>query len=359
MDSNYFKCIFSAFNTTMTPKENIYVNQLQEAVSAILNNSLSPASERHLLSAAHALATNILRIKFSQSPSIKQHLGLNEHDLGYDCIAELFERDSRNQLIHFRTYFSNFDCASMSGKEILVHFRRLVSSAVNQNLMHVYRDFDPSLGKILRNIKLSITAHKAFQELERFDETCIAPIDAVLNEHLPTIDQSILFDLLTSHVRGDEFVPELMSIYSRIIREQMEFNRVVPLLTVALVFRSLFITKQHPVSNGHDHGSNSFEIEELINKNIAHVKATILSHNHHGSTSPEMIDRYFSAIRGMILSKMNASDYGADSLFKGLQLYCATLGTDEYQKIHRTKIEYYYRLCREAIAMEILERKTL
>ncbi|MDP1675500.1 MAG: hypothetical protein Q8L88_01450 [Bacteroidota bacterium] len=339
--------------------ENRYLCQLREAIVSLLKDSLSTHQEKHLLTSAHALATNILRIKFSQSPSIKNHLGLNEHDLGYDCIAELFERDSKNQLIHFKTYFSNFDFNALLEKEILFHFRRLVSSAVNQNLMHVYRDFDPSLGKIIRNIKLSVTAHKAFLDIDRFDEACIAPIDITLNEHLQTIDQSALFDLLSSYVRGDEFVPELLSIYSRIIREQNDYSKIVPLLTVALVFRTLFIVKQRHAPITTEQSSNNFEVTEVIQKNILDVKTTILSHNHHGTTSSEIIEKYFQTIQNLFLSKINASDNSSDSLFKGLQQQIAHLDSIEYRKNHRTKIEYYYRLCREAIATELLERKNL
>lgn len=337
--------------------ENKYLKELSEAISAVLKDSLSISQEKQLLTSAHSLATNILRIKFSQTPSIKYHLGLNERDLGYDCIAELFERDSKGQLIHFRTYFSNFDFYVLTEKEILLHFRRLVSSAVNQNLMHVYRDFDPSLGKIIRNIKLAINAHKTFVEIDRFDETCIAPIDATLDEHLQTIDQSTLFDLLSSQVRGDEFVPELLSTYSRTIREQTVYNKIVPLLTIALVFRSLFIVKQNDSSLSNDQSSNSFEIEELIQKNIARVRTTILSHNHHETTSNDMIQTYFQTIQNLFLSKINASGNSSDSLFKGLQQHLVHLDIVEYQKNHRTKIEYYYRLCREAIASELVERK--
>ncbi|MEW5799213.1 MAG: hypothetical protein AB1728_09425 [Bacteroidota bacterium] len=290
-----------------------------------------------------------------QTPSIKHHLGLNENDLGYDCIAELFERDAANQLIHFKTYFSNFDFASLTEKEILLHFRRLISSAVNQNLMHVYRDFDPSLGKIIRNIKLAISAHKTFVEVDRFDEACIAPIHCNLYEHLPTADQEFLFMLLQSHVRGDEFVPELLSIFSRYIREQEEYSKIVPLISVALTFRALLAAKQEYQTSTTSNAVNIFESTEIIQKVTGQIKSTILLRtNGKENTTPDAVDAYFKTIHSVLLAKMNETNGSADSLFEGLKEHLKHLTAQEYRKCHRTKLEYYYKLCREAIAAELL-----
>ncbi len=336
-----------------------YYRDLRIAVSALLSGTFDSEHERFMLTSAHALAENLLRMKFIQSPSVKLHLGLNERDLGYDCIAELFERDEQKQLVHFVTYFSNFNVASLSDQELLLQFRRIVTSAVNQSLMHVYRDFDPELGKILRNIKLAIAAHKAFIESDRFDETCIAPIDAEGAEHHPTPDQLTIFELMTRHVSGNEFVPQMLSIYSRVIREQEEYSRIVPLLTIAMAFRALYASKRAPAvqsTNGHD---TSFEMEEIIRHRITVIRSSILNHHHHKSSTAEHIHHYFQTIQDMFLSKIDASEVKAESMFKGLQSYISDLTMDEYRRSHRTKIEYYYRLCREAIATDIIDDRFL
>ncbi|MCK9410408.1 MAG: hypothetical protein WCX28_13860 [Bacteriovoracaceae bacterium] len=339
----------------MLTNEETYYQKLCEAISALLKNILTPVHERFLLTFAHALATNILRIKFSHSPSIKQYIGLHERDLAYDCIAELFEHDDKGQLIHFKTYFSNFDPEALSQKETLVHFRRLVSSAVNQNLMHVYRDFDPSLGKIIRNIKLAIAAHKTFEEIDRFDEICIAPIHCELNEHLPTADIDFLFSLLQLHVRGDEFIPELLSLFSRCVRKQNEYCRITPIISLALTFRALFIVKQAPQTPSSSAEDHRIETLETIEKSINQVKSSIvLRNNGKVRYNPESIDAYFNTIHSVLLAKINETNGSADSLFEGLKEHFQQLNKNEYKKFHRTKLEYYYKLCREVIAAELI-----
>ncbi|NUN69879.1 MAG: hypothetical protein HUU02_09230 [Bacteroidetes bacterium] len=324
-----------------------------------MSGTFNAENERFMLTSAHALAENLLRMKFIQSPSVKLHLGLNERDLGYDCIAELFERDDQKQLVHLVTYFSNFNISSLSDQELLLQFRRLVTSAVNQSLMHVYRDFDPELGKIIRNIKLAVNAHKAFIESDRFDEFCITPIDADGAEHRPTPDQLTIFELMTQHVTGNEFVPQMLSIYARIIREQEEYSRIVPLLTIALAFRALYASKHSHATQSTNGHATSFEMEEIIRHRITVIRSSILKHHHHTSAPIEHVHHYFQTIQDIFLSKIDASEVKAESMFKGLRSYISDLTMDEYRRSHRTKLEYYYRLCREAIATDIIDNRFL
>ncbi|MDD8017319.1 MAG: hypothetical protein PHP42_02980 [Bacteroidota bacterium] len=313
-----------------------------------------------MLTTALALAENLLRSKFYRTPNVKRHLRLNERDLGYDCIAELFERDGKGQLIHFKTYFSNFEFHALSHQEILLHFRRLISSAVNQNLMQVYRDFDPSLGKIIRNIKLAITAHKTFIEIDRFDEPCIAPIHCDLQEHLPALDQSVVFEMLSSHIRGREFVPEILSVYSRVIRSQNEYRRIIPLITIALTFRALFVAKQDHQPSSDNSAVSNFETLEIMQNSINQIKAAVLLHtNGAQKIKSDTVEIYFTTIYNVLLAKMNETNGSADSLYEGLKQHFVHLDVCDYRKCHRTKLEYYYKLCREAIASELLERKIL
>ncbi len=337
-----------------------YCTALKEAVHALLNEDFTQRHEQFLLSSAHTLATNLLRVKLLHTPAIKHHLGLNAKDLGYDCIAELFERDTHGHLIHFKTYFSNFDCQQLSEEEILLHFRRLVSSAVNQNLVHVYHNYDPSLGKILRNIKLAVVAHRTFEEVDRFDESCLAPIHCHHAEHLPAMDQEILFLLLAPHVRGDEFIPELLSIFSRCIREQEEYSRIIPVITIALTFRTLLVSKQNHRPGSLSGEEHQFEIVELIQKHVEFIKSSmVVRNNGHAKNHQGIMDIYFETITTVLLSKLDGHDGSAESLFEGLKQHMTQLNVHEYREHHRTKLEYYYKLCRESIAAVLVERKNL
>ncbi|MHB1049282.1 MAG: hypothetical protein ACYC09_04305 [Bacteroidota bacterium] len=329
--------------------------QLKEAIQSLLVDELSPAQESFLIDAAHKLATTLVRIKFSTTPSLRHILGLNERDLGYDCIADLFERDDKERLVHFKTYFSNFDILALSQKEILMHFNRLITSAVNQNLMHVFRDFDPSLGKIIRNIKLAVTAHKAFLEIDRFDEVCIAPIHCTLNEHLPTADLDFLVSLLQPAVRGDEFIPELLSVFSRNIREQEEYNRIVPLISVALAFRTLLTLKQHTGTNFSF--NDSFEIRNVIEESVTRVEKKFTLDTSSSKESNEHEQIYFRTIRDVLLIKTHQGNGTVESLYEVLKHNLNGLTHHQYLHYHRSRLEYFYRLCREEIAYTLVEKK--
>jgi hypothetical protein len=335
-----------------------FQTQLREIVRHLVAGPISKSDLRSLLQYAHAVAAELVKLKFRHSPALQNHIGLTSEDLAYDCIADLFERDASDTLVHFRAYFSSFNVKQFSEADTLIHFRRLVASAVNQNIVRVFGDSDPSLRKIMRNISLTIGAHKTFEQVERFDETCIVPVECKTNEHLPEFDLESLTSLLVMCVQGDEFVPELLAHLSRGLREQHDFSRIVHLTDVALAFRSVILLKQANAASETFNTASNYELEDLIKKSVSIVyEKTGQRYEVRPGGGSEMVRRYFDAVEYVLLSKVD-SNGSIDSLFEGLKRSIPGLTAEAYRAEHRTRMEYFYTLCRNAVASEIVEAKS-
>jgi len=329
-----------------------FYSRLKEALIGTIAGELPPGTERFLLHASHALATELLRLKLCSHPGLRKHLGLSDADLAYDCIGELFARDSAGTLIHFKTYFSSFDLFTFSDEQYVLHFRRLVSSAVNQNLFRIYSDVDHALGKIIRNIKLSVIAHKTFEEVDRFDTPCLVPVQCDRLEHLPALGQDELLTMLLPAIRGREFVPELLSIASRSLREQKEFSRIVPVVMLALVFRTIYVVKNELPPRSTNDEAARLEIKDLVQRITEQVQRSFASRF---AGDDHLFCHYFDAIREILLARIDHQSGSAESLFEGLLKRMPTLTKEEYRDAHRTRLEYVYKMCRESLAAELIE----
>lgn len=336
-----------------TKDDREFYSRLKEALIGTVAGELPAGTLRFLLHASHALATELLRLKLYAHPGIRKHLGLSDTDLAYDCIAELFERDGTGTLIHFKTYFSSFDLALFSDQQYVLHFRRLISSAVNQNLFRIYSDFDHTLGKIIRNIKLSVLAHKTFDEIDRFDVPCLAPVDCDRLEHLPAMGQDELSNMLLPAIRGREFVPELLSTASRCLRDQNEFSRIVPLVTLALVFRTVYVLKSEPAPHSTNDQTATIEIEDMIQTITEQVQRSVASRF---TESNHLFCHYFDAIKDLLLARVDQRSQPVGSLYEGLLKRIPTLTKEEYREIHRSRLEYFYKICRESLAAELIQQ---
>lgn len=74
----------------------------------------------------------------------------------------------------------------------------------------------------------------------------------------------------------------------------------------------------------------------------------------HERISSQLIEVYFKTICNVLLTKINETDGLPDSLFNCLKQNLKVWSVEEYKKHHRTRLEYYYKLCRKAIAAELI-----
>ena len=214
--------------------------ELKQLISSVITEKPPSRSINEFVFLCRKIAIVQIKRKLSSRRLPSEFFKSSPADLAIDCIADLFQQDDAGTFIQIKTYFESLSLDNISEKDLLTHLRRLVFARVNQNIFRMYNEADPSLGKILRNIKLAVQGLRNFQEAERFGEQCIAPSACETLEHLPELDLAELERQLRYHARGSEHIPALLAKLSVYLREQNDHSRVVPIMLVAMVFRSLY-----------------------------------------------------------------------------------------------------------------------
>ena len=332
----------------MPPPFSHLLEGLREALEAVLRSGADLRQVNKLVSICHSLALACLHSKRSHQLMLVED-SLNTSDLGYDCIAELFQRDDCGELIKIRTYFGSIDVEASTDQELLLYLRRLVFSSVNQSLVRVYSSFDPNLGKILRNLRLSIQNLGTFVQIDRLGEPCIVPQLCDPLSHLPVVELDGLQAELASRLRGVERIPEILSALSRYLREQSEYSRQVPLLRLALAIRRVYTVKQIP-SDLSLQTEDPFALQEVlrfIQASCIEVRRKVADeYVVRGKVSHDTIDAYMRAIQRYLSRKLDGCE-SPPSLFESLRSVIPTLTTKSYDANHRARLEYLARKTEE------------
>ncbi|MBW7889271.1 MAG: hypothetical protein H3C35_13095 [Bacteroidetes bacterium] len=327
------------------------IHNLKQNIFSLLGKNYTHRQVNEIIALCHAIANAYLRNTVINGTAKQEYLGINQSDIAFDCIADLFRKDEQGNFVQLQAYFESFNVHELSEREILTHIRRIVSSRVNQGMFRIYQEADPVLGKIIRNIKLALQIVKNFNETERFGEIHIAPINCDALAHLQTIDSNTLARELQTIANGSEHIPHILSKLALYLREQKEFRRSVPIVTVALAIRTLYTGELKINDIEQPTAENELfvaDANKTIHDSCAHVKtSTAKKYISTKRISSEIFENYFSAIEknlGYSILGVNGED---TSLFGALKNKMPKLTPEQYKKHHRSTVEYLALLCKE------------
>jgi hypothetical protein len=329
-------------------------------IEAVVGNTLTLRQLNGLIELCHSMASVALRRKIAHEMLDAGVHGTNYRDLAYDCIAELFQRGDDGSLLQMRAYFQGIDREAASDQELLTHLRRIVFTKVNHGVVRFYAETDPDLGKILRNIKLSVQALENYTVVERYGDTFLCPASCTTLEDLPPFSREELESSLRRHARPDDHVPAILAHLSRFLRTQHERSRLVPLTDLALAVRSLYLTAKEA---GPDHAApeDTFTVPD-ITATVQTACREVFSRMAEeyvasGKVEQEMFRKYVKVIEKNVLLRFTGEDSDGGSLFAGLRSLIPSLSEDEYRSTHRARLEYLARLAYRR-SVELLRTNT-
>jgi hypothetical protein len=153
------------------------------------------------------------------------------------------------------------------------------------------------------------------------------------------------------HATGNERLPQLLAIFGRILREQSEFSREIPLLRVALAVRWLYSAKHITTTQEVrliDEGSVS-DVISMIRLALAETRNSItVRYVRSGKVPAELLEMYRKSIEGYLANRFAGQD-GPESLFENLKAFLPGLTRQEYQRTHRARLEYMARQIQELV----------
>jgi hypothetical protein len=329
---------------------------LRQVILSVISENPPHECVNEFIFHCQKIALVFLRKKAGSGRLNKDFFAISLDDLAYDCIADLFTRDHDERMLQVSTYFESMSLNSASEEDLLSHLRQLVFSKVNQGLFRAYNEIDPVLGKILRNIKLAVQTLEQFQLIDRFGETCLVPVlcDPLL--HLPQMERGELERTMRSAATGTEYVPSLLAKLSRCLREQNEYSRLVPLISIAFTIRAMYCEQisydtVYPEIDGQLLLDDAIGIMKTVCENIK--KETEPQYVGKKKIGPEDFENYFKIIGQHLEHKLTTNDGEDFSLYDRIRAVYPELTKEEYYIIHRAKVEYLYSLIYKRVMKEL------
>ncbi len=329
------------------------VTNLRATLLAIFSGHESHAQLNSLVAICHSLASAHLYGKRSAWRMMDFH-GINNSDLAYDCIAELFRRDTTGGLVELITYFRAFDIANADDAELLAALRRLVCAIVNSRLFRLLAEADSSLGRIIRNIKVSLHSIALFTETQRFGETYLIPaaVDPLPDLPLPSPEE--VEQYVWEVMKSSPHIPDLLARISRILSEQDAHSRQIPLFVLALAIKKVMENQLPeppvPVQQELSEAEATRIVEDACSDARDKFHATYVVK---GKLSADMFENYLEAIKTALIRKTVLDDGHDFSLFKSLGLQIPGLDEKQYRDEHKSKIEYIARYVHKRVAQHM------
>lgn len=318
----------------------------------------------HLCSHCISIATAYLQVKAGRNSLLLHQIYKNIDDMALDCIADLFERN-HNQLVQLNRYFNSNEISNLKESEITSKLRRLIFSKVNEGIFRNYRNFDPSLSKIIRNIKRTLEEQKvkgAFYNKE-LGLICFEP--SVIKK--PMMADEILEAKLFSKLNVINNTVDAINHLKIILISESDYAPQIPLIGFASLLRKLFahqwlfekeFNEQSLKLVDEDLSKQDFEF--LIERSLSKKKNSLYNTYVVSKkiTESDFIKYLTSA------TEILKSEFVKDSVKSGyFEHFCSAFPNieyEEYRNQHRKILEYIVKQVREQlISSEIKKEEKL
>jgi hypothetical protein len=326
----------------------VMASRLHELITSVIHEQPSPARVGEFVELCRSIALVQLRRKAASGKLRTDFFRMSLDDLAIDAVADLLEQDDDGSLLQIAAYARSVSYQSLTEAEAMSHMRRLVYAKVNQSLFRMYNEFDPSLGKVLRNMKLAFQSAHSLVIVDRLGEQFIAPSMCETLEHLPVIDP----ETLEAHVR--EFfsenpkMPHLLGRLAAYLREQTAHSRFVPIMTVAYALRQIYTGDNDPAPDegGIEEQLYVEDLDRIIGESCRKVRKEY--HPRYvgkKSVTEETFVNYFQVVEAHLRLKLIGGDGAGFSFYENLRTRQPGLSLEDYRKDHRAKLEYLAQLC--------------
>jgi hypothetical protein len=280
--------------------------------------------------------------------------------MAFDCIAELMERDPAGRFPELGEYFSGcLNWQNLKDHELEDHFRALVFTKVSDGLFRLYRENDPLLARIIRNLKYAARSDSSIRQLDRLAQTYFFTCDrAELNEHLPEYPLEQLECEAAGNVNEKSSAGEILQVVFCILNSQDQFRRFYSLMDLALLIKRLHLRQHTALRNDFeiDDALLEADAEATIEKSFAEVARKLRQrYVDPGKIAPELFQTYAMALRQMVLDTFLQNNGGFLSYHEYLQIFVPGLTQEEYRRIHRTHFEYLAKLSKNMVKRDLRE----
>ena len=320
---------------------------LRYSLGRCLKSSNHTKELQFIIEECHSLALTYLKMKASSNKLYLFH-GESLNDLAWDFIAESFEKDENGQLIKFREYFENYDIQRLSETELSVALRKFIFTKVEDNLFRAIGETDPSLKKIIRNLKLAV------RESNCDWSVCYRNGELVIEDgsiHLPKMPSEFLQIKLSQRLHKHIQIPDILIEVIEIMMHQDQYQKRVSVVGLALIIREIFVhfnknEKQNQAKISVDLQLINGEFDEFLEKSVKSIRFKVgYNYLSKKKMSINLLNAYMNASREIIKEYFMGNNNDI-SHFECLKEQLPEMDYPEFRACHRQKLEYLVKLVR-------------
>lgn len=331
----------------------------RRTIQAILDGTYTPLDVREFVQFCYLLALPLVRSRAHRGKLSFEILGLKEIDVVYDCLADLFRRDSEGSFVQVKSYFESqkIDPLKTHEDEILLALRRLVFNRVHCSLVRLYSEADPVLGKILRNVMLELERSQLFEHRARFNETYLFVTNDDQLFERPPAPPEFLRVRFSQIVSVRDSIPAMVEKLHRVLIAQSDYHRAVPLVAAALLFKEAYAAgkdAEEAVASTYDDQSEQDEIgcvAVIVCRSLA--TKTRDTYVGTGKRSAKVFEQYIETVREILLGEFCGQGADGVSYYEHLKTKMPGLSKATYAKRHRTVLEYLARQAKDDMIIEL------
>jgi hypothetical protein len=313
-----------------------------------VSNKYDRKDVNRLVLLCHRFAYSYLRMKRSAGNYFVTG-NENIEDLALDFIAELFQKEKDGSLVVLQEYFKDTDLNRCEDSDVKIELRRLVFTKVDDNLFRYYGQKDPSLRKIIRNLKLAVKKRNCNHAV------CYKDGNLIVDEDEPGITSIMPADFmrmrLCSRLRGEMQIPDILIQVIDIIRDQDSYRKRFPLVILASIIRESFVILHNdnhkqtikPVAESNLLKS---DLDKYIDETVDRIKNEICPrYIKKGKLRQESMDQFLNVATDIVRNDFHEEKHGY-SQYDRIKKYNENLEYEEFRKKHRPVLEYLVKLIR-------------
>ena len=322
--------------------------KIRHTLSHILTSEVSRESVNHLVHICFNMSLAYLHHRLRRGVLVDNQFGISNEDLALDCIADLFLRDDDGRFPVIEQYFVSVDWEVLSDEELHVMLRRLVFSKVNESLFRSYREEDPNLAKIIRNVKEAIKREAGVSLAKHREASWVVAGDAgtpINSKPLapPEILEAHLLAVLCSTSNTYKAVSSLVEF----VNEHPHYCNGYPISAFAQAIRTAFAARSIVDSEEAQAAFEPGEVESAIRRAIKYIRLSL--HETYvlgGKVSQKLFETYVQAVKKVLKATFTISEEHVDSQYDALVSLMPGLSKDVYMTDHRNILQYLFKLSR-------------
>lgn len=323
---------------------------MKEALKNCLSGNYSIQDSKELIQGCHSMALAYLRIKASRR---KLYMLRSEclEDVAWDSIAELFERDDDGRFIRLLSYFNDVSEEINHDSGVNRHLRGLVFTKVEDYIFTSFGAKDPSLKKIIRNLKLAVQNCNSDSNISIEHGNLVLSSDAT---DLPAMPSDFLQMMLCPKINDSMQIPDILSEIADIFENQKEFRNEISLVAIASVIRKSFVNLTEPDINDSkkpeaDYIMLNRDFERFLDISAASVEEeTGMKYLKAGKIDERLLEAYIKTAKQVIRDQfaLVGENY---SQYEYLKRYLEELDYERYRNRDRRILEYFVKKIRNKV----------